>query len=62
MPWNFRIFRGNAPGENVNAAPKAQLFLSSGLLQIPVCIGLSDTMSGEHLAKLLSELLQESSQ
>jgi hypothetical protein len=45
MPWNFQIFRGNASGENVGAAPKAQPLLSSGLSQTPVFIGFSDTMS-----------------
>jgi hypothetical protein len=38
-PWNFQIFRGNASGENVGAAPKAQPFLSSGLSQTPLFIG-----------------------
>jgi hypothetical protein len=46
MPWNFRIFRGNASGENVGAVPKAQLLLSSELSQTPVFIGFPDTMSG----------------
>jgi hypothetical protein len=46
MPWNFQIFRGNAPGENVGAVPKAQLLLSSELSHTPVFIGFSDTMSG----------------
>jgi hypothetical protein len=46
MPWNFQIFRGNAPGENIGAAPKAQLLLSSALSHTPVFIGFSNTMSG----------------
>ncbi len=39
MPWNFQIFRGNASGENIGAAPKAHPLLSSGLSQTPVFIG-----------------------
>jgi hypothetical protein len=46
MPWNFQIFRGNAPGENVGAVPKAQLRLSTELSKTPVFIGFSDAMSG----------------